>query len=155
MKRWIAVWAVMAMWTAMGCIAHVTDTEREDAPPLEAQQVGRFSASLFRFTVLVPDDGHDPGGGWQTAFAVLKFPAIKPGLQCPVRIGMPIRSQARGVISPALAAEITAEVATDAAKILSALHKDWVSSDFCYALRESMYTLYRQVHNIPATATQS
>lgn len=36
-------------------------------------QIQGFSASIFKFVTVIPDDGQDEGGGWQEALTTLKF----------------------------------------------------------------------------------
>jgi hypothetical protein len=117
----------------------------------EAQEL--FGSNAFPFVVDVPDDGKDPAGGWQKAATRLHFQHLHDGVpvhkwSCPVVVGMPIRSQLEGRISPSRAAFMSAEIATDAANVLK---PEWDGPDalFCDKLLKTMqalfYTRYRGV----------
>jgi hypothetical protein len=138
MKRVAAIMVVVcAILVPMGAVA----------------QIGGFSPSLFRFNTEIADDGTGAAGGWQTAYAVLKFHGIRRGLECPVKVGMPIRSSVHGRISQALAADVSAEVATLSSSVTRRLRPRWLGEDFCIAWRENMETIFRR-RGFAATASR-
>lgn len=71
-----------------------------------------FKASDFPFVTIVADDGTDKGGGWQEAKANLEFIKVIVPIRvikwkCPIAIGMPLRTEKMGKISPSLAATMS------------------------------------------------
>jgi hypothetical protein len=118
-----------------------------------------FGSKEFSFVVDVPDDGKDPAGGWQKATTHLHFEHLHDGIpvrkwSCPVVVGMPIRSELEGRISPSRAALLSAEVATDAAQALSADYED-PDPLFCAKFRTKMRALfYDRYRGFGARVTQ-
>ncbi|HEX2568355.1 MAG TPA: hypothetical protein VH877_02270 [Polyangia bacterium] len=115
-----------------------------EATPLNTG--GAFSPSLFHFVATVPDDGKDEGGGWQVATARRNFVDIR-GLvpetwSCLVRVGMPLRTEHDGRISPERAAQLTADVATAAAPRTMQRETRWMPVDFCIRFGIEMRTLF-------------
>jgi hypothetical protein len=103
--------------------------------PPEAVQVGSFSSSVFKFVVTVPDDGKDKAGGWQEAVATLKF---SDGRQlptdnwtCTIKVQMPIRPENYGIISPAVAASMSAAAATTASGAVMHRRPMWIPALYC------------------------
>lgn len=109
------------------------------APAEEAVPEGLFgsgfSASNFKFKTTVKDDGEGAGAGWQEATAKLNFvddrqePAM--AWSCNVVVGMPLRTEKRGTISPSWAAQKSAEAATTAASTVMHSQDSWEPSAFC------------------------
>jgi hypothetical protein len=141
-----------------------------DPAPAEAQSVNDaeptgeaqepFGSKAFRFVVEVNDDGEGKAGGWQRAAAKLHF-VVHRGViptdywKCPVVVGMPLRSEKEGRISPSRAALLSAEVATEVAASMR-LSRDWQGQGavFCIELRTSMQQMFRDRHpGIGATVT--
>lgn len=116
-------------------------------PTGEAQQA--VGSKVFRFIVDVDDDGKDKAGGWQKATATLHFVILDLGIpthhfQCPLVVGMPIRSEREGRISPSRAAFITAEIETEVADAMAA-RRDWRGQGavFCIELVNGMRQMFR------------
>ncbi|MBK9260184.1 MAG: hypothetical protein IPM54_10150 [Polyangiaceae bacterium] len=110
--------------------ANAADYDR----PVEAPQAGGFSPSLFIFVTIVPYDGQGPGG-WQEAVATLKFIDMRHLLPetwtCTIKVGMPIRPRKYGVISPAVAASMSAAAATTASKAVMMRQPKWMAAAYC------------------------
>jgi hypothetical protein len=123
----------------MGCVA---DVETGATPDSKEQSIFQFSPSVFKFVVTVPDDHTDVAGGTQTARAVLRFPAVRPGLTCNVKVDVAIRSATEGIIPPQRAAQVTAEIATVSASVTYHLREDWPSALFCAQWREGMQRIF-------------
>jgi hypothetical protein len=106
---------------------------------------GNFSSSLFKFVTIIPDDGMDKGGGWQQALVNLKYVRMLPpegSWVCTFTVGMPLRSEADGVISPDYAASITAGVINDAwTKVRNDL-PDAPGGIFCASFKTETTTLF-------------
>jgi len=119
-------------------------------PPCEL--IGSYDASLFVFKTTLADDGTDVAGGYQEATALsVKFvdgrqdpPAA---WTCSVWVGMPIRTEKYGTISPQRAAEISAEVLTTTASITMHSRESWVQALFCKQLATDMVTVFGKVYN--------
>lgn len=115
--------------------------EMGDAEPRMGMRLGGFSPDLFKFVTIIPYKG-GVAGGWQEAFAVLKFvdgrqdPAQK--WTCSVRVGMPIRSEKQGTISPVQAAVYTADIATDASSVVMHRQPYWLTAEYCFAFHVEM-----------------
>jgi len=158
-------------WTILtaSCLQSPTTASPEAdatmAPSLEqssaAERIGEAAQAAyehtFHFVVVVDDDGNDAGGGWQSATATLSFVTWRGILPyyftCPLEVGMPMRSRVHGRISPAYAARITAEVATDVTDSLEP-EQDWQGRGvvFCAELRERMKKqLHEAPYQVPAT----
>ena len=121
----------------------------------EAADKVDFSASNFKFSTMVQDDGRGKAGGWQRASAVLKFAdwrGFGPNFwQCSLTVGVPIRSEAAGRISPEQAAQITAAVATEASSVVMHSRPAWVGAAYCIAFREKMREMFSSRYRIAAT----
>jgi hypothetical protein len=112
----------------------------------EAQEpvsIGGFNASGFPFVTTVEDDGNDEAGGWQEARANLAFTAFHlPPRRwtCPVTVGVPIRTKFMGRIGPMWAARASAEIATEAMRLL-----DWKLQPvlFCQMFRGKVLERFR------------
>lgn len=109
--------------------------------------VNGFSASVFKFTTLVPDDGKDEGGGWQVATAKLEFfrwiSVLWEDWNCMVTVGMPIRTAVNGTISPSKAATITAGIASEASFDLMHVKPPLPSGIFCSKLGPLMQAKFK------------
>lgn len=112
--------------------------------------IGRFSPSVFKFATIVKDDGQADPAGWQEASAELKFVDTRSGIprawSCPMRVGMPLRTGGLGRISPESAAEMSANIATDASGTVMHSREAWLAAEFCVAFKEEMYRLFRRDH---------
>jgi hypothetical protein len=79
--------------------------------PVPAVAQFSYPPSLFRFVTIIPDDGQGPAGGYQEARADLRIVDTSPIIPliyvCPVVVGMGLRTQAHGYISPDEAARVT------------------------------------------------
>jgi hypothetical protein len=126
----------------------------EPAEPIrEAPQAsGRlpFGSKDFPFVTEIKDDGKGTGGGWQiTHFAV--HCAEARGLEpidewdCPIEVGMPIRSSQIGRITPSRAAMWTAEILNAALPEQLASQDDWtgLGAVFCKERQERMETMFQ------------
>lgn len=99
--------------------APAVDTQTKESQDDEAREgitFPNFKPSEFPFLVVLPDDGTDKGGGWQSAKANLEFTRISLPLKvttwfCPFRVEMPLRTELRGKVDAILAATMSAAVA--------------------------------------------
>lgn len=111
-----------------------------------AWAIGRFSPSLFEFVTTTKDDGKDEAGGWQEASAQLKLVDTRPVISrmwtCRIRVGMPLRTAAMGRISPTSAAEMAADLATEASSGVMHRRPDWMTAEFCKAFKDEMNDLF-------------
>ena len=129
--------------TPMGNVpesAHV-DAPLSLSPSVERQtptSTGIFipihKPSHFPFVVIVPDDGKGKAGGWQEAKANLPFEKITLPITvrlwyCPITIQLPIRHRKIGIISPATAATMSANVTNSVA---SGMDFDLPRGVFCH-----------------------
>lgn len=124
--------------------------DADDPPPLECNSIGSYSASLFKFTTTLADDGADVGGGYQEATASsVKFvdgrQDIPASWSCSVWVGMAVRTASYGKISSERAAEIAAEVLTDASTITMRSRPSWVQALFCKQLAENMRIIFKNL----------
>jgi hypothetical protein len=132
---------------AASCVQSPTETPEADdtgalAPVVEAEPTGEAAQpgyeDVFHFVVNVKDDGRGKAGGWQKATAILKFSDWRHSTpyfwQCPIEVGMPIRAELQGRISPQYAAQITAEVATDVTGFLVHSRASWVGQTAVYCI---------------------
>jgi hypothetical protein len=108
-----------------------------------------YSPSLFQFVTTIPDDGKGAGGGWQVATARLNFVDARQLLMpktwsCIVEVGMPLRTAADGRISARYAAQVTADIATEASPRVMLLKPQWMQADFCDQFGEEMLRLFRK-----------
>jgi len=117
---------------------------------MPALAIGRFSPSVFKFVTTVPDDGKEDSTGWQQASAELNFvdtrSVIPRAWSCRVRIGMPLRTSALGRISPESAAEMSANIATDASGNVMHRRPEWLTAEFCSAFKDEMLSLFAGRH---------
>lgn len=113
--------------------------------------IGSFSASLFKFTTTLADDGTDKGGGYQEATANnVKFvdgrqdpPAA---WTCNIWVGMPLRTVGDGKISAGRAAEIAADVLTVTSSITMRNKPAWVPGAFCKQLGVDMSKSFQSLY---------
>jgi hypothetical protein len=105
--------------------------------------ISYFKPSNFKFVTIVADDGSDLAGGWQEANSSLIF-GHNIGIMviCPVRIGMPLRAEVMGKISPSLAASYSADVANAAAGKL--WPTDLPQGIFCANLKTEIATQFKE-----------
>lgn len=113
----------------------------ESGPAREAEPTAdersAFDASLFKFSVQVPDDHRGEGGGWQVASTVLSFSdwrsawVIPDTWTCRVTIKVPIRHKSLGVISPEHAARMSAAAAVAASTKGMNQRPKWIAALFC------------------------
>ena len=104
----------------------------------------------FHFVVEVKDDGEGKAGGWQKAVTTLKFgdwrhPFAPYFWQCPIYVGMPIRTERQGRIPAERAAQITAEIATVVARDVMHSRESWngLSALYCDRLRTGMERMFK------------
>jgi hypothetical protein len=91
--------------------------------------------------------GKGKGGGWQKASTRLNFadwsnPFSRKLWSCTLGVGMPIRTEVNGRVSPEHAATITAAVATDASRVVRQREPEWVGEMFCRAFRGEMTAMF-------------
>jgi hypothetical protein len=156
-----AVALVSCAFLAAACLqgSETAPGERECSngpePIGEAQQAAEgapCTSKEFHFAVQVKDDGEGKAAGWQVDHATLGFAAEANHVslyswECRLEIGMPLRTEKEGRISPFLAALYTAEVANDVAfPLLDS--RSWVGQGtaFCEALKDGMNTMFERLH---------
>jgi len=103
--------------------------------------------SDFPFTIIVPDDGIGPAGGWQAAKANLPFKKVNflsvITWYCPITIQVPIRHSKLGYISPANAATMSAAVTNNvAATMASGTDFDLPQGIFCSKFRPGVLAAF-------------
>ena len=107
-----------------------------------ALAIGTFAPSIFKFVTTLPDDGKDQAGGWQVANATLSFDRwtgiLPESWTCDVAFGIPVRTKAYGVISPAYAATVASEVANQATSYLMHNPNEIPKGAFCALLPGEM-----------------
>jgi len=108
---------------------------------------GPFAAKTFKFITIVADDGDGPAGGWQEASANLRIIRLNYGIfpeiwYCPVRVGMPLRTQVNGPILPDYAATITAQVANKVAREMKKNNSDLPQGIYCITMKSEMAALF-------------
>jgi hypothetical protein len=117
---------------------------------MPARAIGRFSPSIFKFVTTVKDDGQGEAGGWQEASADLSFvdtrTFIPRSWSCHLIIGMPLRVAVLGRIAPDSAAEMSADIATDASGVVMHSRPEWLTAEFCQALKVEMQGLFGERH---------
>jgi hypothetical protein len=115
----------------------------------------RGAGRLFTFPLSLHGPGSrrwkGKGGGWQRAFAVLKFGDLRhfvPNFwSCSLEIGMAIRSSGFGQISPDYAARVTAQIATDASTEVMHSRSEWIGAAFCIAFKAKMNEMFFVHHD--------
>ena len=139
------------------CIQAIPDDTA--APPSTSTAIGAapqamgrlaFGSQDFPFFTLIKDDGKGKGGGWQiTQFAVhcVAGQGLEPGEEwdCPIEVGMPIRSSQIGRITPSRAAMWTAEIVNAALPEQRASRDDWtgLGAVFCKELEKRMEAMFK------------
>jgi hypothetical protein len=123
------------------------DAPSDSPPPPVCNSIGSYDSSLFRFTTIVADDGNDEAGGYQGATASsVKFVDGRQDLPtawtCSVTVKMPLRTKAYGKVSANRAADISADVLTDASSITMHSRSSWIKSLFCIKLADNMNFLF-------------
>lgn len=122
-----------------------SEPAREAREPLP---VVRYDPKDFPFLTIIPDDGKEEGGGWQTAKANLSFtnwvfPHLPRRWDCPLTIGMPLRTKLAGRIPPSRAAVLSVEVAEDVAR---SMNYELPVGIFCRQLKDGMNVMFRARH---------
>lgn len=114
--------------------------DASNSPPCEL--IGSYDASLFKFAVVIADDGTGAAGGWQAATAKASFVDGRQdppmGWSCNITVGMAIRSSTMGKISPEKAASLSADVLTAMASYTMHSREQWIASSFCNQLATNM-----------------
>jgi hypothetical protein len=125
----------------------------QDVPPGSTPEpicnaIGSYDASLFRFKTIVADDGTGEAGGYQVASANVKFvdgrQDLPVGWSCAVTVQMPLRTKLYGKISPDDAAEMTADVLTEASSVTMHSRESWIQALFCKQLAENMAPIFEK-----------
>lgn len=130
--------------------------EPEASPPQSSngpQRVGEsqdaavrvsFRPGDFPFSTIVQDDGKGESGGWQQAKAILVFGVDKPphSWECPITIGMPVRTKVAGPIPPSHAAKLSVQIAT---LVSIAMEPDWnlPTGLFCKRFADGMLGVFK------------
>lgn len=137
-------------------IQFVIIAPRADAADYAGQREpirGGFSPSIFLFVTTVPDDGQGKAGGWQEAVATLKFTDMRHLLPdrwtCTIKVQMPIRSEKYGVITPDVAASMSASAATSASVAVMHRQPRWIAVSYCIQFKDevelTLNTVYKQL----------
>jgi len=117
-------------------------------PPPICNSIGSYDASLFRFKTIVADDGNGEAGGYQAASANVKFvdgrQDLPVGWSCALTVQMPLRTKLYGKISPDDAAEMTADVLTEASSFTMHSRSSWIQALFCIKLAENMIPIFEE-----------
>jgi hypothetical protein len=145
--------------TGAGGDGNVPPKPLNDSGPLPpgCVTVGSYSASLFKFSTTIADDGKDAGGGYQEATANgVKFidgrQDPSQSWTCNIWVGMPVRTEKLGTISAAQAAQIAADCLTDASSFTMHSKTAWVPGAFCKQLAVDMATFFSKVYNVKGSA---
>jgi hypothetical protein len=142
--------AILGLLAALsgGCALDAGESgPTRDAEPT-AEERAAFDASLFKFSVLVIDDGKGLGGGSQRASTVLQFVDARESWlnqnrwNCRVTIDMPIRHRLYGIITPERAAELSADVADVASSSVMNSQPQWIGGLFCKRFADKMTALF-------------
>ncbi len=143
--------AVLVAALVSGCVRAEGEGESEpapQAPEATGEERSPFDASLFKFTVFLPDDHQGAAGGSQRAVATLHFVDareswLNPNVwDCRVVIEMPIRHHAIGVITPEHAAEMSAAAVEAGSSLVMRSQPKWIAALFCPKFaRETMQAL--------------
>ncbi|WP_437975676.1 hypothetical protein WMF11_48880 [Sorangium sp. So ce295] len=104
-----------------------------------------FDPSEFKFFTTVEDDGEGKGGGWQEARANPKFkrltiPRKIKSWNCPLTIGMPLRTELMGRIDSSRAASLSEEIAEEVA---NRMDYDLPQGTFCDRLVDEMLATFK------------
>ncbi len=106
--------------------------------------MGLFDPSAFVFVTIVADDGEGLAGGWQQSIATLRFvPEDGASWTCTETVGMPLRAEAFGKISPTDAATLTAAFANQAWRKVRKESQDLPSGIFCSTFTAEMVALFK------------
>jgi hypothetical protein len=107
--------------------------------------MGTFASRIFKFVTTIADDGTGTAGGWQVANITLDFDRwtglLPETWSCPVAIGFPLRTTAYGIISPAYAAVVSADIANQATSYIMHNPNEITPSMFCNMLPGTMNTV--------------
>jgi len=111
-------------------------------------KVGGFSSDSFVFKTVIADDGKDVAAGWQAAVTTLRFldwrSVLPKTWTCRMRYEVPLRTARGGPMSPAEAASIMAEVATEASVTAMKSMDSWpVTSLYCIKFQSEMLDIFR------------
>lgn len=108
---------------------------------------GTFSPSLFKFMTTIADDGQGKGGGWQEASTTLRFVrwtgVFPESWDCPIKVGMPLRTAVNGAILAEYAATVSAEIANAAGHQLMHGSTELPQGILCAKLPGTMTELFK------------
>ena len=130
------------------------DVEAIPAPPPRRPTPGMtFSERAFPFSTKRQDGGEGGAIGWQEASATLTFSEVgdkaRAPWTCNVVVGMPLRTEKWGDITPDYAAFAASSTATDSAT--SVQQKGGASpSEFCKLWRDEMQALLNGIEGLGA-----
>lgn len=119
------------------------------AVPLGTAGTEAYSPSIFQFATTIPDPGTGEVGGWQMATTRLNFVDARRLLvpktwSCVVEVGMPLRTMHDGRISARYAAQITADIATEASPLVMQRRSQWLVADFCSEYGKEVLSIFRR-----------
>jgi hypothetical protein len=103
----------------------------------------KYSPTIFKFMTTIPAGSKTKPGGWQVASVSLHVERWTSWLPeewtCPpIWIGMPVQTEAAGPISPKVAADLSAQAASDASHTL----RDMPQGVYCSLLASTMNTWF-------------
>jgi hypothetical protein len=145
-----------AMLVAFGLVVSLMASGRADglpdrpegsAPGAVPLGIEAYSPSLFQFVTTIPDPGAGEVGGWQVATTRLNFIDarrlfVPKTWWCVVEVGMPLRTMHDGRIWARYAAQITADIATEASPRVMPRKSQWMQADFCIQFGDEMRRLF-------------
>ena len=70
--RQIAMLGIVVAALVSGCVLGAGESRPTPIEESTGQEQSAYDASLFKFSVYVPDDHRDSSGGWQRALATLR-----------------------------------------------------------------------------------
>jgi hypothetical protein len=110
-----------------------------------------YSAKDFPFFVEEDWDGKDGAGGRQRAFkdfhfSIYQWLQVRYSFNCPLDFSMAVQSRIEGRITRKRAAEVTAELATEAVNAEAHSRDDWENQGaaFCIELKDRMNATFGQ-----------
>ena len=137
--RQIAMLGIVAVALVSGCVLGAGESGPTAIEESTGEGRSAYDASLFNFTVYVPDDHRDSSGGAQRALATLRVVDTRGSVwspdvfNCRVLVEMPIRHHSMGIITPQHAAEMSASAADAASSFVIHSRPKWISALFCPA----------------------